>query len=127
MKRFTLSFSAIILLLSLSACMLPPQTTYFIKPATDFSKYKKIAVIRFEANDPTRGQEVSDTIAISFSNIGYSVVERSQLRAVIDENAFSQSGLTEGSRNALRLAGIEAVVVGSVTQYACTAEKGSLT
>ena len=96
-----------------------PQVSTYTKQNIDFSQYKKVAVIKFDCKESSVGQEVSDRVALSFMNKGYNVVERSQLKAIIDENSIMAAGLTETTRSALQLGGIEALVVGSVTRYDC--------
>lgn len=123
--RFRALAVTFLLSLSLMSCIYQPQSTHYVKPTMDFSKYKKIAIVRLESQDSSVGQEVADTIAISFSKRGYNVIERSQLRAIVDENIFIQSGITEDSKKALRIAGIEALVIGSVTKYDCTSERSA--
>jgi len=109
--------------LLLTSCFYQPQTSHYAKPTTDFSKIKKIAVTRFESREPSVGQEVADVMAISFLKAGYGAVERSQLKYIIDENRLSQTGLTDDNKKALKLAGIEALVMGSVGKYDCVSDR----
>jgi curli biogenesis system outer membrane secretion channel CsgG len=104
-----------------------PQISIQRKPGVDFSKYKKVAVIKFDCRNPIVGQEVSDRIALSFMKKGYNVVERSQLKSIIDENAITASGLTEANRAALKLGGVDASVIGTVTRYDCEQSKDAVT
>jgi curli biogenesis system outer membrane secretion channel CsgG len=117
MRKFVVIFLFLVI-----GCATPQVSTY-TKPQIDFSKYKKVAVIKFDCRESTVGQEVSDRIALSFMKKGYNVIERSQLTSVIDENSIMAAGLTEINRSALQLGGIEAVVVGSVTRYDCEQSK----
>lgn len=104
-----------------------PQISIQKNPGVDFSKYKKVAVIKFECRNPIVGQEVSDRIALSFMKKGYNVVERSQLKSIIDENAIIAAGLTEANRSALKLGGVNASVIGTVTRYDCEQSKSAFT
>jgi curli biogenesis system outer membrane secretion channel CsgG len=96
-----------------------PQILIHTKPGTDFSQYRKVAVITLASNDQSLGQEVSDLIALTLMTRGFDVAERSQLRAIIDENVLIHSGLTDKDRSALRLEGVDIIIVGSVTRYDC--------
>lgn len=92
----------------------------YIKPGVDFCEYRKIAVIALDCPaNPAIGQEVADTIALEFLKKGYHVIERSQLRAIINEEVLKLSGLTEESKRALQVSGVSGVVVGSVSRYDC--------
>ena len=96
-----------------------PQILTHTKSGTDFSQFRKVAVITLASNDQSLGQEVSDFIALNLMKRGFDIVERSQLRSVIDENVLINSGLTEKDRSALRLEGVDIIIVGSVTRYDC--------
>ena len=90
------------------------------KPGLDFYKYKRIAVVKFTyPSNPIVGQEVADRTALEFIKKGYTVIERSQLKAIIDEEKINQYGLTDSDRSTLQLSGINAMVVGSVSRYIC--------
>jgi len=104
--------------LFLCGCATPHILTHS-KPDADFSKYRKLAVIRFACSEPSIGQEVSDTIALHLMKRGYDIAERSQLSAVISENAIIDSGLTDKDRSALKLQGVDLLILGSVTRYDC--------
>jgi curli biogenesis system outer membrane secretion channel CsgG len=78
-----------------------------------------VAVLRFECPIMANGQEVSDNVASLFLNKGYSVVDRSQLITIIDEEMLIKSGLTEMAKSILKLSGINAIIVGTVTRYDC--------
>lgn len=96
----------------------------YMKPGINFSQYKRIAVLRFDSSFSSAvGQEVSDTIGLEFSRKGYNVIERSQLKAIIAEEQLEQYGLTEPNKIELRLAGINAIVVGSISRYDCFAHQ----
>lgn len=89
------------------------------KPGVDFSKYNKIAIVKFDASESGIGQQVADTLSFYFVKRGFTVIERSQLSSIIDESKFMTSGLTEQNKSPLEVAGIDAIVVGAVSQYRC--------
>ncbi len=109
----------ILIILFLAVGCATPQISTYTKQDTDFSKYKKVAVIKFDCKESSVGQEVSDRVALSFMKKGFNVVEKSQLKAIIDENSIMAAGLTEPTRSALQIEGIDGLVVGSVTRYDC--------
>ncbi len=90
------------------------------KPGIDFYKYKRIAVVKFtDPSDSTVGQQVADRIALEFIKKGYTVLERNQLKSIIDEEKINQYGLTDSDRSTLQLSGVYAMVLGSVSRYTC--------
>jgi len=116
MIKFKLIYFCIIFLVVGCA---KPQLSIHKKPGVDFLKHKKLAVLKFTCKDTGIGQEVSDLIAMEFMKKGYDVVERSQLQAIIDENAIINAGLTDTSISELKLKGINTIVNGAVTRYDC--------
>lgn len=112
MKRF-------LLLLFLIISCVQPQIAVHKKPGVDFAQYKKIAVMKFDCTNESVGQEVSDLISITLMQKGYDIAERSQLKAIIDENNIIQSGLTDKDITALKIRGVDVIMVGSVTRYDC--------
>ena len=108
--------------LIISACA---STQSYKKPGVNFSHYKKIAVVRFDCSNYGAGQEVADTMGLEFIKKGFNVIERSQLRAVINEEALVQSGLIESAKSALNVSGVDAIVVGSISMYDCAQIKRS--
>jgi len=110
-------YSCLLLLLIVSACA---TADVYKKPGIDFSKYFKIAVVGFSClPNPTVGQEVADIVALEFLKQGYNVIERSQLRHILQEEKLKQVGLTEEAKSVLRLSGISAIIMGSVSRYDC--------
>ena len=105
------------ILLIVSGCT---TADVYKKPCVDFSKYFKIAVVGFSClPNPTVGQEVADIVALEFLKQGYNVIERSQLRHMLQEEKLKQVGLTEETKSVLRLSGISALIMGSVSRYDC--------
>lgn len=104
----------------ISACA---SVQSYSKPGINFSNFKKIAIVRFDCPNSGAGQEVADTIGLEFIKHGFNVIERSQLRAVINEEVLVQSGLVEQTRDALKVSGIDSIVVGSVGVYECRPDK----
>lgn len=77
-----------------------------------------LAVADFSGNNPALCQAVTETVLTDLAKSrGLTLVERSQLRQVMNELRLQQSGLTEGTEMARagRLIGATHVVVGSVS------------
>lgn len=114
----------VLLVLLFTGCA---STNSYRKPGVDFSKYEKIAVIKLDCSvNQATGQEVSDMVALEFIKKGYNVLERSQLKAVIDEEVLAMAGLTESNKSLLQLSGVNAIVVGSVSRYDCHPSKAPI-
>ena len=112
-----IKFYLLFLLLLIFGCA---NVESYRKPGIDPCKYKRIAVVKFaNPSHPTIGQQVADRIAFEFTKKGYTVLERSQLEAIIDEKKINQYGLTDSDRATVKLSGIDAMVVGSVSRYTC--------
>lgn len=117
MNRNRCFCSLTLLSLFISACA---TSESYKKPDVDFSKYKSCAVVRLHcSSDPSAGQEIADAMALKFMKKGYNVIERTQLEAVLDEEDLRLYGLTESNKSALRLAGVSAIITGSVSRYDC--------
>ena len=86
----------------------------YTKPDVDFSKIKKIAIVKLDSHDPLLSQVVTDHISLGFRKKGFNIIEKERLKVIIDENTVRQSGLTEQDRKTLSLAGIDAIIVGAV-------------
>jgi curli biogenesis system outer membrane secretion channel CsgG len=95
----------------------------YTKPGVNFSNFKKIAVIKFDCPTSSVAQEVADIIGLEFIKRGFNVIERSQLRAIVTEEELIQSGLIESNRAALKISGVNAILVGSVSRYDCHPDK----
>lgn len=110
-------------LLSLSVIMLSSCAALldsYKKDDVDFSKYNKVSVVRLDSiSNQSAGQEIADIVALEFMKKGYQVVERSQLKSIIDEEALRHTGLSADSKEKLKIAGIDAIITGSVANYDC--------
>ncbi len=60
-------------------------------------------------------QIATDEIILGFGKEGINIIEIELLNVSIDENLIIQYGLTESERNKLAFAGIDGVIVGTVT------------
>ena len=118
-------FLSIMAFLLCVSCAAAPQIAFYKNPNIDSSKYRRIAILKFTSDNAGIGQEVSDYFAIQMMKKGYDVVERSQLKGIIDEATLVGAGLTDSQKAPLLLSGITSLLVGSVSQYNCE-QSGSL-
>lgn len=85
----------------------------------NFTKYKKIAVLRFSdaQNRPSSGQIVQGLAYQSFNTFNFDVIERSNLQNILNEQKLSLSGLLDSSQQIQvgRLLGVDAIVTGDVS------------
>lgn len=110
--------------LSLSACNKGSSTT---KAGHDFSSTRKVAIVSVSGceGDLAAQNQVSDYLKIEFVKRGYDVVEREQLSALMKEQEFQASGVTEGNAaKAGRILNVPAVVLINIPDYG---EKVALT
>lgn len=126
-----------LLLLLSSGCI---RVHSYAKPDVNFSTFRKIALIKFgvynvpfaelKSQDSQKpesqstlklspqseslSQMVTDAMTMAFIKKGFNMIDKNQLKRVVDENLIIQSGLTEETRNTLALAKVDAVIIGSV-------------
>ena len=108
-------------LLSLSFGCIPVQS--YTKPNVDFSTFKKIAIVKLKAHDEALSQIVTDHVATGFRKSGFNIIEREQLKILIDENHIIQSGLTDTDRSILSRAGVDAIILGAIAKRDTWKEK----
>lgn len=101
------------------ACASAPVVA--VKPGFDLSRAGRVALLDF---DDLRGQggsgaAVSQALEPYLLQAGYSLVERSQVRRVLQEQALGQSGLvaSEAAQALGRLLAVDALVLGTVTGF----------
>ncbi|MFA6093575.1 MAG: CsgG/HfaB family protein [Elusimicrobiota bacterium] len=78
---------------------------------------RRVALVSFEGPG---GGAAADFLAHEFLKSGADVVERSRLESILTEQRLASSGVLDPAtiRRAGKILGVDAVVVGSVTQYA---------
>ena len=89
-----------------------------VKPGYDFHKVGRVALLDFEdlGGQPGSGQAVSQALEPYLLRAGYSLVERTQVQRILQEQAFDQSSAS--SAQALgKLLSVDAVVLGRVTSF----------
>jgi hypothetical protein len=85
------------------------------------SDVKRIGVIDFTtprtARADTYGQLAADTFSAELLRVGFSVIERSQIKKIVDELHLGQSGVVDAAsaKEVGRVAGVDAMVMGTIT------------
>lgn len=80
----------------------------------DFENYKKLAVTSFLCDSEyLSGQTLADFITVEFMRKGYQIVERNQMKIIIDEKVLNTTGLTETQKKNLKILGIDAIITGT--------------
>lgn len=85
-----------------------------------------VAVLPFQAATDLIGSSVSDMFVTELLRMHrYQLIERGQLSGVLGEAEVALSGLTSGQAARLgQMAGADAVIIGSVSEYENIAERG---
>jgi curli biogenesis system outer membrane secretion channel CsgG len=92
-----------------------------LKPNYDFSKIKRVAVLEFEDAPyvPNSGSMVSQLFIQHLLSAGYNVIERDELNALLRERQLTMQGIISNPDQAQefgKISGIDAFVVGSITE-----------
>lgn len=112
--------AALLLLAGLScACARAPVVA--VKPGFDLSRAGRVALLDF-ADLPGQGGSgaaVSQALEPYLLQAGYSLVERSQVRRVLQEQALGQTGVvaSKAAQALGRLLAVDALVLGTVTGF----------
>lgn len=97
------------------------NVTVLISPQFDISKHQKVAVMKFsgDPNFDTALNHASDVFSAKLMEMGFTVVERSQLQKVVDELKLSSSGLlTRDDVSRIgRLLNINMLVMGTTDSF----------
>lgn len=113
-KLFKILLILPFLLSLLSSCA--PVLSSYSRNNVNFENYNKISVISFNSNsDKISGHFMADLVTLEFLKKDYNVIERNQLKTIIDEKVLNASGLTDENKSVLKLSGINAIVTGNIT------------
>ncbi len=116
-NKFWLVALAALLCLSLGCS----TATIALKSGYDFSKVKKIAVLRFNGvpENPNSGDMVADIFAKNLLNAGYTVIERNDLDKIIAERKLDLSGNISNAQimEIGKVTGVDAVITGTIPVY----------
>lgn len=88
-----------------------------IQKGYDFSRVKRIGVWKFESSFATSGLE--DLLAKYLLKEGFSVVERSRIKSLIEEQKLGASGILEQEtvKEIGKILGVDVLVFGQVTSF----------
>jgi hypothetical protein len=93
----------------------------WVSPAFDSSPIQRVAVVDVEGGLPGLGARnaIGDYFAMEFTKRGYTMVDRSQVAALLAEQDFQRSDMTssEGAARAGRILNVDAVVVVNVAEF----------
>lgn len=100
--------------LLLCAACAGPEVAF--NPKFKDAKYRRVALAGFEG---PAGEAASDILAHELLRSGADVVERGRLQSVLNEQRLGASGALDPAtaQKVGRLLGVDALVLGSVTQY----------
>lgn len=100
------------------------EANVFVTP--EHRHVQAVAVLPFRASTELIGASVSDMFVTELLQMRrYQLIERSQLGGVLGEAEISLSGLTTGQAAQVgQMAGADAVIIGSVSDYETVAQKG---
>lgn len=88
-----------------------------VSPTYHANKYKRVAVFPFNTTKPEQyNLTISDQLSTSFMKLGYTVVERTQLQAILKELKIELTGLIKQSDLVRigKILSIDAIVMGSL-------------
>jgi TolB-like protein len=109
-------FSFFLALLFFSACALPPSVTVHSKPGVSI-RGAKLGILPFKCLSPEIGLAVSDATGANLIGSPFSVIERSYLSKILQEQGYSVTGITENPNleEIGKLSGVDYLLVGNVT------------
>lgn len=102
----------LVMLFIISGCI----TQSYTKPDFDFYTLKKVVIVKLKAHDELLSQIVTDHVATGFRKSGFNIIEKEQVKILIDENYIIQSGVTDADRDVLSRAGVDAIISGTITK-----------
>jgi hypothetical protein len=112
--------------LLLAGCAPTVAADLFVSPDLVSRSPSTYLILPFESRIPAReasrhpdaGEILTDAFETAFLETGARLVERGRIKAILSEQAFSASGLTEEDSVKIgRLLSADAVIVGVVTSY----------
>ncbi|MBT4034546.1 MAG: hypothetical protein HOB84_15170 [Candidatus Marinimicrobia bacterium] len=115
MKNITLCVMVAVFLLSCAT------SEEFVRPGTDFKKYKRIAI--FPLTDyysaPGSGIQVADILSMKMLSSPLQIIDRSQTQLLLQEQQFGLSGLMDEQTavKAGNLIGVQAILTGSINKW----------
>lgn len=113
--------ATVLLLAAGISCGCASAPVVAVKSGYDFHKVGRVALIDFAdlGGQAGSGQVVSQAFEPYLLRAGYSLVERSQVQSILQEQSFSQTGAVapEAAQTLGRLLSVSALVLGRVTSF----------
>lgn len=86
-----------------------------------FPKTGKIAIVKFKnIESPASGQEAASLLALAFIRKGYNVIDANHMIASSDQDKIYYEVLTPEVKAKFKRYGVDAIVLGTIHDYACT-------
>jgi curli biogenesis system outer membrane secretion channel CsgG len=122
-----------LLVLLLSVCLLlscaaPKTALRVMRPAeVDMSDYRKIAIADFQGPGRSGSQAASILTSEIFKSDYFDILERQQMKKILQEQAFSLTGAVDVTTAAEigKMLGVEALILGEVTSYSAEDLEGT--
>jgi hypothetical protein len=104
------------LMLMAGCALVPPSVTVHSKPGLSIQG-GKLGILPFQCLSPPIGVAVSDVTAANLLGSPFSIVERSYLSQILQEQGYSVTGITENPNleEIGKLSGVDYLLVGNVT------------
>lgn len=114
------------LILSALLCFGCATSSGFIRPGTDFSKYKRIAVMPLAdfPTAPQSGIQVADMLSMRLLTINATILDRTHTAQLLYEQRLGAIGLVDETTAPRigQLLGVQAVIGGSVNEWQSTCQ-----
>lgn len=92
------------------------STNIYVKDQNRLNKIKKIAVLPFSCTKREIGYNIASSLASRLVASRFQIIERTQLKNILQEHGLSMSGVIEDYSIAIgKIKGIDAIIVGEVT------------
>ena len=96
----------------------------FLRPNTDFNKYKRIAVLSLVdyPSAPGSGIQIADIISIKLLGSKLTIIDRNHTSQILDEQEMGMSGIIDESTAPEfgKFLGVQAILTGSINEYRTT-------
>jgi curli biogenesis system outer membrane secretion channel CsgG len=110
------------------SCAAPKTSLQVMRPAeVDMSDHRKIAVPDFQGPGRSGSQAASILTSEVFRTGYFEILERQQMRKILEEQAFSLTGAVdvESAAELGRILGVQALIFGEVTSYSAEDNEGT--
>lgn len=117
---------SVLIIFNLVLCSCATQIKTVKKADFQIDKYRKVAVMPFQGKPAKAGIALAEYFITEVMDIGFNVIERSQLEKILKEQNISLSGVidTETIHKVGKIMGVDALVIGS---FHCRREKREVT